>query len=282
MNRIPPAIDSALWEVVESNDQQLMDEFVERYPDYKPELTKRVNMVRSLKGSRPRMDDKPKFVLRPAEPSAMAAPRWSTGVLLFAAASVALATYSGVRVYDQMNRKPETLVAQNQRPVPNNTQVFPPTDNNELSTQPEQTNPSDPNQNNGGVQPVKAEDPFQRRITIKTERSSLMRVLGEVARQSGLNLTPAPGMMDVEIQADYQNETALSVLNDLGRNFGFTAMKEGDREALLVPARDPNDTNANLEGAPGTRSAPVESLTGPIGREKNSSSGSGTLPPVGG
>ena len=281
MNKIPPAIDSAMWEVVESNDQQLMDEFAERYPGYKPELTKRVNMVRSLKGSRPKTEIKPKFVPVVMEPSPMAAPRWSTGVLLFAAASVAFATFVGVRLYDQLNRRPETVVVQNNAPAPqtNPNQATPEPNQNSQSTQPNPVN--QPTIGDGtGEKPLKAEDPFQRRVTIKTERSSLMLVLGEIARQAGINLAPAPGMIDLEIQADYQNEPAISVLNDLGRNFGFTAMKEGDRDALLVPARDPNDTSANMDQGSLPRSSPIESnpsLSGPIDRNQKP----GSLPPVG-
>ena len=52
--KIPREMDELMWSVAEADDPQATAEFGERYPDLRVEMTKRVKMVRGLKGSRPR------------------------------------------------------------------------------------------------------------------------------------------------------------------------------------------------------------------------------------
>jgi hypothetical protein len=79
---------------------------------------------------------------------------------------------------------------------------------------------------------------FDRKITVEFDRALLSQVLEDVALKGGVRLQAGPGMPDLEIEAKYYRLPVITILNDLGRNFGFTPMKQTDSEALLIPAVD--------------------------------------------
>ena len=51
--KLPREIDELMWDVAERDDNETLDQFVERYPEFRSELAKRLQMVRGLRGSRP-------------------------------------------------------------------------------------------------------------------------------------------------------------------------------------------------------------------------------------
>jgi hypothetical protein len=47
-------------------------------------------------------------------------------------------------------------------------------------------------------------------------------------------------MPNPDIRMKYIQVPGSQILSDLGREFGFTALKEGENRFLIVPATDPN------------------------------------------
>jgi hypothetical protein len=240
MKHLPSEIDALMWDVAEADEQELMDSFVERYPQHRDELVKRINMVRHLKGARPKKEKQKEFVpatvIRPAPHSRF----WSSAAVVMLVVAAAFATYAGIRIYDQRNQAaspPEESLpldrAEQNRALEQSTWI-----GEENSDDPNAMNGSSPNGTPPNVAPYI--QPIERLVTIETQGMALSGVLESIAQQAGIRLQAAPGMPEIQIRASYRNLSALSVLRDLGRNFGFTPLVQTEREALLVPAVDPS------------------------------------------
>ncbi|MCH8979010.1 MAG: hypothetical protein IH945_07175, partial [Armatimonadetes bacterium] len=91
--KLPREIDELMWDVAERDDNDTLDQFVERYPEFRSELAKRLQMVRGLRSSRPTRP-MPKFVpnqtVRNLGPSRLVV----TGVAGLVIVSVVFATYA--------------------------------------------------------------------------------------------------------------------------------------------------------------------------------------------
>ena len=265
--KFPPEIDELMWQVAESDDTAAADEFVIRYPEYKEEFARRIRMVRSLKGSRPKQKVNhgrfmPSANVEVAQPSRLAL----AGAILSILAGSVLATVGAVRWFDSRQPAPipDSVTETVQNPFPAGNQP----DGGAAITPPEGT--QTPGSQAGEEGAVAATDPFARPVTIVASQISLNAALDDIARQAGVQLESAPGMEDQEIMLDYRGVPAIEVMRDLGRNFGFTVFVQGERVALLVPARDPsaggtsgqlgrsgppidpNDSRGGLSPLPGT------------------------------
>lgn len=279
--KIPSEIDALMWEVAEANSIELMDQFGRRYPEYRQELVKRIHMVRGLKGARP--EEAPKPEKKGFEPSTVIRePHWSTrllpvGVGILVLASVSFATYSIITYVS--SRKPVATEAPVEQTIPNwDTPV-----NEPVVTEP--TTPENAELENqtwiNGVPPAEAPTPpLETKVTVRIQGATLTEVLMGIAAQAGISIQQAPGMPNPEIVAMYTDMPAIMVLNDLGRHFKFTALAQGERQVLLVPAVD--QAAPPTEGATGSggyastyppanggssdSSGANQPLTGPIGR----------------
>lgn len=235
--KLPPAIDAAMWELAESSDQAALDAFVDRYPEYKAELTQRVRMVRGLRGFKPPSKAKERFVPVRETLSMPTTNRWAVplaatlvlGSVVFAAVSFThwldirnTAAQQGPDVPKGKNLavSPKLKGGGEPRPIHRGTP-----DGGALPTVPP---PQTPN------------TPWENAVTFKTDRAVLADALVEIASQAGISLEIAPGMPDVEIEADYQGQPAKLVMQDMGKNFGFTVLIETQNTGLVVPAVDPH------------------------------------------
>lgn len=242
MSKYPEEIDELMWTLAESDDDAAIEEFGERYPNFRSELAQRMQMVRGLRGSRPKAEPvkhKAKRFTPTAPENKVSVPsRWTmTAAAVFVLASLCFATYAVTNYYNQANRKPDVVV--NNNLPPDSTPQDPVTENNLPDNQPEAT----PNKGYGNQESITSEpyvEPFDRPVTLVATRITLANALNLIASQIGVTLTSAPGMPDIEIAADYRNVTARHVLEDLGKNFGFTPMVQSPREALLIPSTDPS------------------------------------------
>lgn len=99
----------------------------------------------------------------------------------------------------------------------------------------------------------KPEDvPELRPISIRSNKIGLHRALRSIGAKAGLKILIAPGLEDEIVVLDYRGP-ALQVLTDIGRNFGFTPITQGERTIILVPAADPT-------AAAGMPDAPVDPM----------------------
>ncbi len=279
--KIPSEIDALMWEVAEANSIELMDQFGRRYPEYRQELVKRIQMVRGLKGARP--EDAPKPAEKSFKPSSgVKEPHWSTrllpvGIGVLVLASVSFATYSIV-AYNSSRKTTSTAEEQPVAKVPGwdtpvNEPVVPPTtplENNQLENE---------TWINGVPPTTPPIPPLETKVTIRIQGATLTEVLKGIAAQAGIKIQQAPGMPNPEIVAMYTDVPAMTVINDLARHFQFTAYAQGEREVLLFPAVDQNNAPPDQgttggyastfrpEGGETNNDAPqAPNLSGPIGR----------------
>lgn len=241
--KIMPEQDELMWQLAESGEPHALEDFGRRYPDLRPEMTRRLNMVRSLKGSRPQLTSGRRFMPSRRDPDRPSP--WVTGGLVVGLAlGVAFVTFAALQYLDGSRQTvAQTAPAINQPQNPQNPDgpgVTSPNNTSEAAGNNPTITPGVPNPQ---FQPS---DPFQTKVTVVSGRVRLRQALDDIARQANVTLEMAPGMPDLEIQCDYRDAPALAVLTDMGRNFGFTPLRQGDRNALLVPATDP--TRRNLDG----------------------------------
>lgn len=277
--KIPATIDSAMWEVVESGNQALMDEFADRYPEYKSELAKRVTMMRELRSSKPAPASKPAFRPRANVQEFEPARRWSTPTLIVTIAATAAASLAIYRLIETRPQSTAVIVP------PVNTNPQPSTDMRLYQPDPKpQQAPVQPDANTGDQDTTPPKDPsrndfFQKPVNLSAENVPLSSVLQDLATQANLVLEAAPKMPNPMIRATYVNTPAINVLEDLGRNFGFTPFRQGPRSALLVPARDAGTGGGqNPNGTPAPQTGGNPTLEGPVNTRGG---GLGPLPAVG-
>ena len=265
--KVTPEQDELMWQLAESGEPHALEDFGRRYPDLRGEMTRRLNMVCSLKGSRPQAASGRRFMPSRRDPD-QPSPWLTGGLVVGLALGVAFVTFAAMQYLDG-NRQtvaqttPAVNQTQNPTPTEGSTPDIPDNTSGAVGNNPVIT----PGVPNPQFQPA---DPFQTKVTVVSGRVRLRQALDDIARQANITLEMAPGMPDLEIRCDYRDAPALAVLTDMGRNFGFTPLRQGDRNALLVPATDP--TRRNPEGI-GQSGEPVNpERTPPVGATD------GTLP----
>lgn len=273
MSKLPQEIDDLMWEVAENETPELMDDFAARYPEHKQELLRRIKMVRGLKGSRPKAA-KPKaaFKPRPYQPPKVSFSPWAAAGI--AASLIVTGVLAGFGIQSIFFSKPPQVVAQNKpneeidgRDLERSTWIPNPPAQVQASDSP--APPKEPEDSPGIVAPM------DMRITVINERARLSQILNEVAIKAGIRLQAAPGMPEMDVAVEYRDQTALAILNDLGRTCGFTPLRQTDSEALLIPTVDKENpprgvlngsTGLTAEGEGEAVGLPAPAMSGRIGR----------------
>lgn len=237
MKGISPQLDQLMWVIAESQDAKAIDEFGQKHPELRSELTHRLAMVRSLRSAGKHTDQAtriPQF--RPVSHVRQAPPRRTVAVVsALGLAALAMATYTVTSF----------VVASHQSPVERTQPLPPPTPKvvtsdvkapetvhytNQLP-QPEVPEPS--------PEPTVAAAPsYLKPQNLKIERAKLSQVLQMVAAQGGLKLDIGPGLPDPDVRAVYHNISPVAILEDLGRTYGFTAFDQGNGAVIVIPAVD--------------------------------------------
>lgn len=240
--RAPREIEELMWEVAEGGDQRTIDQFYVRYPEFADELEKRMQMVKTLRGSRPRKDV-PSFVprqsVRTLGPSRLAV----AAVSLLVLASVTYATYAAMKFVNSQKvvrvEQPTEIVFN----PPIFVQEDPPPDTSSVVEEYSAfQGPADDER-----PPIP--DIFMGRVTLQAEDISLSEAIVSIATQAGIEASIAPGFEDKRIRISCVGQPALAVLQELGQRFGFTAFKQGTIQLLIVPARPGDEVDA--AGVPG-------------------------------
>lgn len=234
--KVPPAIDAVMWELAESADTAAQDAFVARYPEYQAELAQRVRMVRGLKGLKPAAKTKERFV-PVSDPLPMPTTnRWMLPVAAtLVLGSLVFATVSITRWLDGQNHQKGAVTVT----VPPLQRA--PDKEDRPDVPPAQVVPKNVNPSNGQpTQPAKPQTAWDVLVTLDSDRTTLAAALQQVAAQAGISLEYGPGLPDIDIEARYQGQPARLVMQDLGKNFGFTVLQQTQNTGLVIPAVDPN------------------------------------------
>ncbi|MDX2064367.1 MAG: hypothetical protein SFX74_01360 [Fimbriimonadaceae bacterium] len=261
MKRIPEEIDSLMWGIAESGDPSAVDQFAVRYPQYEAEMRKRIALVSGFKRAKPKTDpvrSVPKFSPRReiAEPRASWTPAaWAIGLSLAALGVASFTAFSLFGPKPTRDRPPVVADQGNQpevkpwgsNPRPDVAPPISPVDG--MRTEP---NPRD-------VPPLRTGEPaYLRPTSVHIAKAKLADALALIGAQSGLEVVVAPGFPDVEVTVDYDGLSAIQILQELGRDYGFTAFDQGNGSVIAVPATDPEDGGGADAGESEDATAPSD------------------------
>jgi hypothetical protein len=237
LKRISRELDDLMWLVAEGEDPQAIAEFEARYPDLRPALARRIAAVEALRAagkSRRRSEGIPPFRPRRPQPVWMS-PRVAAavgGLALFALAGASYLVTSHVfgsqpaSVVAHMAAPPETVLPEPAITAPPPaTEVVPPADPAGVFAE-------------AGDLEIAPGPPNRPLQEIRIDGAPLLTALEAVAELSGLRLEIAPGMPNGVVSVRSGGRTGLEVMQELGREHGFTAFYQGGNTVLLVPAVD--------------------------------------------
>lgn len=243
--RAPREIEVLMWDVAESGNEQAIEQFNARYPEFASELEKRRQMVGTLRGSRPRREPErfiPRQQVRNFGPSRLAV----AGIAAMVLFSVTLATYATMQIVN--SKKTEAPPVDNPADIVFNPPDFQPPSREEIM--PKDTVPLSP----GDTQPLQEDPPvsqdvFMGLITLQSDDISLEEAIKDMGQQAGIEVTVAPGFQDKRIRLSFVDQPLFAVLTELGEFFGFTPIKDGAAQVLVIPAVSKDAKNT--VGVPG-------------------------------
>lgn len=249
---LPPEIDRMLWSVAESNDPRAIEEMGERYPAFRAELASRIQLVRTLKGARPTREA-PRLQLPKQQP----APSWFRRPLAMATAGALLATLALATVVTVSANRVQKLPTV----IPVDVEVKSPEEVKQpsVTVAPDSNkDPELPNVPKVGVEPD-VNPAKGTLVEFETKGMALKALVKQLALLSGHTVEFAPGFPEETVAANYRGVTFEEALADLGQNFGFTALAEGEKKLLIVPATDPSRPEVSLPN--GSHSEAVDGIS---------------------
>lgn len=253
---IEPSVDELMWLIADEGDHHAVEAFVKRHPELSSELSKRVNMVRAMKGSKGPVESAPEipqFTPRLVGdlPRAKRFPVWAIAALGMVA--VAFGSYTATTRF----LAPKTEPAEISVHAPTNE----PADHKIVSGDPNLPPGFDPNQNvvPPTPKPQQPEPRWMKPVVLQEQDTTLFAVFNQIESETGLRITVTPGLDNARIAAIYPSWKAIDVLRDLGRRLGFTAFEQGDDEVLVIPAvASENQGTPTVKPSPNTGTPPSE------------------------
>jgi hypothetical protein len=233
VSHTPEELERLMWSVAESEDPNAINEFGDRFPHLRTELVKRMSMVRQLRGAaKPGTPVRqiPKFENRPVRPAPVQPSVWIGSGLVLAA--VAAAAFVVTRSLTRPPVIPEApfSVKIDAPPLPDPGIKY-------REAPPVAPAPAPPATKPEAVA-TEEHDPAQVPQTVKFDRIRLASAIKAVAASGGLELELAPNLADPYVRIEYRGYSALDILQDMGKRFGFTAFDDGPHRVLIIPARD--------------------------------------------
>jgi hypothetical protein len=244
LKKLSPEIDRLMWGVAENPSAQALDEFGERYPEYRGELLRRVEMVRGLryeaKGPKIKIREIPKFEPKPVATQSI--PRGATVAAGLAFAALAFAGFTIFNSRHAVNPPPPVQV--NEEPLHAPPVVY--------------TNPSPPpltiesppkveNRSMIENRPAPTEAPSgsdnDRKKDMTLKDVDLVAALHLITDGTNLKLEIGPGFVNQKVTLAFHNKTAEAMLFQMAKDYAFTISDEGDNRLLVLPTPDGNSTD---------------------------------------
>ncbi|MFZ4509145.1 MAG: hypothetical protein ACOYON_15775 [Fimbriimonas sp.] len=234
-----------MWAIAEEGDPVALDQFVERYPDWKKELSRRIEMVRGLRGAKVASgSSRPAFQLR-AEPTPWWRSPGSAVAATIAIAALGFASFSVAQwVFRDKTPRPPVL----QTGVSREPFVVEPTPKTDIPP----VRQDDPVATN--EQPVQKVPAFLRPTNLRLRGAKLEAAIRAVGAAGELVVEIAPGLPDIDVVVDYRQQTPIAMLQEMGQTYAFTAFEQGDGKVLIVPAVDGSAPAPSKETPPEGRS----------------------------
>lgn len=236
---IPTEIDELMWTIAESGDQQAIDEFGNRYPNLREELLKRMKTVNALKAAGKSVT--------PSRIPSFRNPNIQKVNLQIAWSCIAVAaiTISSFAIWRMANPVQPT--------GPVTPVTFSPRDDRHqrrsliVPRQPEtQATASDHGGNapanqgfiNSPVVPKDSGPVPMEKTTVQLDSASLHAAIIMIAEAGKLKVTIAPGTPNPDVKIDLKEMTPMDMLKQLGSEYAFDVIPDGNREILVVPKKD--------------------------------------------
>jgi hypothetical protein len=240
MKNIPTEIDRLMWAVAENPNPQAVLEFEARYPTYRIEMLKRVEMVRGLrqevKGPSFRTREIPRFEPKPVQPTGV--PRGTFVALGLAVVALVFATFAVLHAPKAVPPKP-LLTQEFVRPAepgPGVAYHNPPNPIPQVSLAPPPSLPM-PSQ-----QPL-----AERRRSLNLKDVDLVAALALVTSGTNIKLEVGPGFVNQKVTLSFKGATTREMLFEMAKDYAFTVSDEGDNRFLVLPVPDnqtaPEPTN---------------------------------------
>lgn len=236
MKKIPASIDELMWLMADKRDSSALDSFSARYPEYHDELIRRVNIIQDMKLSKPTVETAFIPPFRGVKPTPLASPRFKFaryGLAGVGLVGVCFAAFLGTKNY--IVKPPETKTETIRKVVST------PSDKVMMSVTAPETTLDKVKHPELGPKDTKPDGLRQRInpadvvVTLSADHSRLFSLLRQIEAQSGLVLTPAPGLANDTISSEYNRMSALDVVYDLGETLGFSVVEDGENHYLLIP-----------------------------------------------
>lgn len=237
--KIAPEIEQLMWLAAESGDPNAIADFERKFPNLRYELSKRIDIVRSLKQSRKlgkREGSIPRFM--PRTNQTFAANRLRLSIAAVALCALAFGSYVVTKQLMASPTNQAPPVVHNVFPNTETVRPRPEPDKNALRTAPPN---EEPIEEGHGLTTPEDETPvvakWQQPQTVKLQHAKLADALRAIGIQCGLNIVVPPDMPDLDIVVNYREMTGFEMLADMGPRFGFTAFDQGNGNVIVVPAR---------------------------------------------
>ena len=230
MSQHSEQIELLIQDLCASRDLKAIQEFEARFPEHKALLREHLAAGELMARSRP---DVPHPVPRFFPPKQPVWPVWATrGAIAAAVLGIGYASFlAGVKSVPPPP-KVETAEAY---PVERKPRI--PVESSPLQLEYTPEEPGQPHEDD--VKAPQYQVPrLERRVTIEVANGSLFDVFRQIEGQTGLKISIAPGLEDKAVTVQHTGIAAKELLQDLGQQFMFTPIPQGDDEVLVIPARD--------------------------------------------
>lgn len=228
MKPVDPSLDELMWLIAEQSDPAATESFCRRYPAQKEEVLRRMNLVRGLRANQCRhaAPTPPPFQVRKAI--------WNP-IPVLALLAFGVATYSTTRLILSRNEGPAassvTTPIEAPRVQPRSVGEPRPMANQN----PEEQAQPEPDQT-----PPPPVEPMDRTVSLKVTEGSLLQTLNEISQQSGVSFQLAPGLNDMPITLEAENQSVKDVLTRISIDLNISFLEQNPGEVLLLPARNQN------------------------------------------
>lgn len=227
---IPPEVDDLMWTLAESGNDKAIEEFGDRYPKLRGDLTKRIETVRWLKKANKPAEPKPKSA--PFTPKEHIAPDTSQWARV-AVWSLALLAIGAVAFVATM------LLTKDPIPEPVKS-VAPSRAKNAPQDTPRPTAPKvdiTPNASTSPVPDPVADAATVKRVNIKLTDAPLSSVFELIQVQAGIKVIADKNVPNPNVTIEFYSVSPMEVLTTLGRQHGFTAFDQHDGTIVVVPGQ---------------------------------------------
>jgi hypothetical protein len=224
-----------MWAIADQDDPNAVFEFEKRYPRYANELFRRLKAVDALKASGKTLPSASVPVFKNVSAPK---PNYGLPVLLTSAAILAVSVFAfftgSISSRSETQSGSEKLVETTAPKLEIQMSSELPKQPTLVPRQPVQPYIPQP-------QPIQAapiEPSGSKEIEMHLESAPLHAAIQLIAQAGKLKVTIAPGLANPNIKIDYDKMTALQMLQALGKDYAFTPLMDGEREILVLPARD--------------------------------------------